>query len=215
VDEIKGDHLQAAADINSPLLRKHFVEAVCAECQSLSRILESVREIEEISPKTENRIISKGEKLACQYLAALLEDEGVFAQYVDLSDVIRRYDISTDISEHHLLTALAEALGQEILMCGGKIPIMTGYFGNLAGGLLKTFGRGYCCSTFNMNELTSLDTQILRRPSLQSVSMPMNFRSGKKSTASSQLIHEKFSLLGLYPLYHLRRLLSLHSMAQK
>jgi aspartate kinase len=147
VDEIKDDHLQAASDINSSPLRKHFEEAVYAECQSLSRILESVREIQEISPKTENKIISKGEKLACQYLAALLEDRGVFAQYVDLSDVIRRYDISTDISEHYLFIALAKALGQEILTCGGKVPIITGYFGNLAGGLLKTFGRGYYCST--------------------------------------------------------------------
>jgi aspartate kinase len=144
VGEIKDDHLLAASDINSSVLRKHYKGAVHAECQSLSKILESVREIEEISPKAENKIISKGEKLACQYLAALLEDRGVPAQYVDLSDVVKRYNISTaDMSEHQIFAALAKAFSQEILACKDKVPVLTGYFGNLAGGLLKTVGRGY------------------------------------------------------------------------
>jgi aspartate kinase len=145
VGEIKDDHLQAANDINSSLLRKHFEGVVHAECQSLSKILESVREIEEISPKTENKVISKGEKLACQYLAALLGDRGISAQYIDLSEVVKQYNIPTvDISEHHLFAALAKAFSQEILACGDKVPIITGYFGNLASGLLNTVGRGYC-----------------------------------------------------------------------
>ncbi|KAL9109498.1 MAG: hypothetical protein Q9227_005833 [Pyrenula ochraceoflavens] len=144
VQDIQDDHIQAAnSSIGSSQLCRSYEEAVNIECQLLTRYLESVHQIREVSPRAENMIVSIGEKLACQYLAVLLEDRGVPAHYVDLADVVERFGIQTHTPEHELYHALAEAFRKDVLACGDKVPIITGYFGHLSAGLLQSVGRGY------------------------------------------------------------------------
>ena len=144
VQDIKDDHLQAAgSSLQSSYLFKRYEEIVTAECHSLVEVLQSVQQSGGIDLQTENDIISKGEKLACQYLTVLLEDRGVPAHYVNLSDVIARHNISTNTLEKHLYRALTDAFRQDVSECGDKVPVITGYFGNLAAGLLHSVGRGY------------------------------------------------------------------------
>lgn len=144
VQDIKDDHLQAAgSSLQSPHLFERYEEMVKAECQSLVEVLQSMQHTDGISLKAENDIISKGEKLACQYLTILLEDRGVPAHYVDLSDVIARHNIPTNTGEKHMYKALTGAFRQDVSTCGEKVPVITGYFGNLAAGLLHSVGRGY------------------------------------------------------------------------
>ena len=40
-------------------------------------------------------------------------------------------------------TSLAKAIAEEVLKCGGGIPVVTGYFGVVPGSLLSAIGRGY------------------------------------------------------------------------
>ena len=144
VQYIKDDHLQAAGiTIQSPKLREKYGEMVQSECHFLVKVIESVQHIEGVNLKAENKIISKGEKLACQYLTILLEDRGVPAHYVDLSDVVERHDISTYAPENHMYKALVDAFRQDVHSCGLKVPVITGYFGDLPAGLLHSVGRGY------------------------------------------------------------------------
>ena len=152
VQDIKDDHLQAtSSSIQSLQLHEKYGEIVKAECQSLVNILASVQHVQEVSPKAENEIISKGEKLACQYLTILLEDGGVPSQYVDLSDVVERYNISTNTPENQMYNALAEAFRQDVHACGTNVPVITGYFGDLEDGLLHRVGRGYRLSKLSLN----------------------------------------------------------------
>jgi aspartate kinase len=72
----------------------------------------------------------------------LLQDHGVPAQFVDLSDIIKRYNIPA-LTESSAYKELALALGQEVVACGDKVPIVTGYFGHVPDGLLHSIGRGY------------------------------------------------------------------------
>jgi aspartate kinase len=143
VQQIHDDHVQAAKEtIKSLDILADFERQATRECDNLIKVLESAQNLEEVSSKAENKIISKGEKLSCRYMASLLQDRGVPAQYVDLSDVITNYNvaiISNDIQYHELATAL----GAEIEACGDKVPIITGYFGHVPGGLLHSIGRGY------------------------------------------------------------------------
>lgn len=74
-------------------------------------------------------------------MSALLQDKGVDAQFVNLSDVI-------DFKAPHGLDQdfyrkLASALRRKIDACGDKVPVLTGYFGLVQGGLLEQVGRGY------------------------------------------------------------------------
>ena len=143
VGEIQTDHVQAAKDA---IASRDIVDAlerdIKNECQELIKVLQSAQHLEEVSTRAENKIISEGEKLACRYMAALLEDRGVPAQYVDLSNVIKRHNVSVISNTVHY-QQLAIALGQEILACGDRVPVVTGYFGHVPGGLLHSIGRGY------------------------------------------------------------------------
>lgn len=142
VEAIRSDHVQAAKDtIRSAGIIEQFAQDVDAQCDSLLKILESAQHLEEVSTRAEDKIISKGEKLSCLFMAAVLQDRGVEAQYVDLSDVTR-FD-STKNADERFYVDLAAALAEEVQKCGDKVPVMTGYFGNVPGGLLNSIGRGY------------------------------------------------------------------------
>ncbi|TLD30260.1 aspartate kinase [Venturia nashicola] len=148
VQLIEDDHIQAARDTIKNLdLLDAFIEQVKAECRSLTKILDSALHLEEVSKKAENKIISKGEKLSCHYMAVLLQDNDTPAQVVDLSDIMKRYKIPSltrdALTKDRAYKELAAALGQEVLRCGDRVPIVTGYFGHVPDGLLHSIGRGY------------------------------------------------------------------------
>ena len=142
VDAIRDEHSQAAfTHIKSLELQARLVEQAEKECLWLKDFLAAARKIGEISPKSLDRIISTGEKLSCQFIAALLQDRGVDTCYIDLSEVIV-FKVSNGIDQD-FYRRLAAALAVRVRACGEKVPIITGYFGTVPGGLLGQIGRGY------------------------------------------------------------------------
>jgi aspartate kinase len=145
VQDIREDHYEAARRfIASAELQQRYVGIVETECQSLTRKLEAIQENSEITPMNENRIVCKGELLAAQYLVTILEDRGLPAHCIDLSDIIQQFKISAEVAEIDLYAALSEAFRESVRSCEGKVPIITGYFGHLPGGILRSgsVGRG-------------------------------------------------------------------------
>ncbi|CAI6333487.1 unnamed protein product [Periconia digitata] len=145
VEAIRLDHIQAAKDIlKKDDILAAFTADVNAECESLVKILESAQHLEEVTSRAENKIISIGEKLSCRYMAALLNDRGTPAQFVDASDVVIKPETRSDGAlNESFYTDLARSLAKEVEACGEKVPVITGYFGNVPGGILSTVGRGY------------------------------------------------------------------------
>lgn len=119
-----------------------FIEDVHAECESLTKILESAQHLEEVTSRVEDKIVSKGEKLSCRYMTALLNDRGTPAQFVDLCDVIK-FNAPAKGLDDKFYKHLADALGKEVAACGDKVPVITGFFGSVPGGILSSIGRGY------------------------------------------------------------------------
>ncbi|KAF1933639.1 bifunctional aspartokinase/homoserine dehydrogenase [Didymella exigua CBS 183.55] len=143
VEAIRVDHIQAAKDtIQSADVLAAFTDEVNAECESLTKILESAQHLEEVTNRVEDKIIAKGEKLSCRYMAALLNNCGTPAQFVDLADIITFHTPKKGLNEQ-FYTDLAAALAREVEACGDKVPVITGFFGNVPGGLLNSIGRGY------------------------------------------------------------------------
>ncbi|KAF2087536.1 aspartate kinase [Saccharata proteae CBS 121410] len=162
VEAIRSDHIQHATDtIKNADILADFTAGVNAECDGLVKILESAQHLEEVSIRAEDKIISKGEKLSCRYMAALLEEHGVPAQYVDLSDVCRNTNAQKGLDER-FYADLAHSLGDEIRACGPKVPVITGFFGNVPGGLLNAIGRGYTdlCAALCAVGISATELQI-------------------------------------------------------
>ena len=105
----------------NPEIEERLKRDIRAECNALEELLDSLPKTENVSPESEDQILSVGEKLSAQYLAALLEDSGVPAQYLDLSDVIQPI-ISTSVNKD-FYRMLAGTIGQRIELCGDKVPV--------------------------------------------------------------------------------------------
>lgn len=148
VDEIRMSHLQAArADVKSKELLEQLEEQVNKECDAVEAIIAAAKVIEEVSPRTMDAIISAGEKLSCLYMATLITDNGLPAQYVDLSHVVSTSNTATprkgSTLDKQFYRDLVENIGKAIAQCGDAVPVITGFFGSVPGGLLESVGRGY------------------------------------------------------------------------
>ena len=117
----------------------------------------------EVSPRTLDIIISKGEILSCYFIAALLQDRGIDAYVVDLSN-IRTVEAPTGDVNLGFYEDYAEALRPVFLESANRVPVVTGFFGPVPGGLLSHVGRGYTdlCAALVAISLGASELQILK-----------------------------------------------------
>ena len=117
----------------------------------------------EVSPRTLDIIVSKGEILSCCFIAALLQDRGLEAYVIDLSR-IRTFEAPTGDVNQGFYQGYAEALRSIFLDSGNRIPVVTGFFGPVPGGLLSHVGRGYTdlCAALVAISLGATELQILK-----------------------------------------------------
>lgn len=117
----------------------------------------------EVSPRTLDIIISKGEILSCYFIAALLQARGLDAYVIDLSS-IRTVEAPTGDVNQGFYKDYAEALRPVFLESGNRVPVVTGFFGPVPGGLLSHVGRGYTdlCAALVAISLGASELQILK-----------------------------------------------------
>lgn len=125
--------------------------SIVEECEALKKFLLAAQIVGELSPRSKDRVISLGEKLACLIIAACLETKGIPAQPVILDDVVSAvFGASADDQAAELdrlgskfYHAISEEIAIRINDCGPAIPIVTGFFGIMPNSLIQTVGRGY------------------------------------------------------------------------
>lgn len=138
------DHTAAAQSyIRDESIRKALIQDVKDECKEIVEFREAAEKWHlEIDRRSKDRIVSFGEKLSCRFVTALLQDRGVEAEFVDLSDIINCKP--TDKVDLKFYKAMSAALKEKILACEDRVPVVTGYFGKVPGGLMDgEIGRGY------------------------------------------------------------------------
>ena len=141
IDDVRIDHIQAAEQyVKSPDLYARLKQEIEDECALVLRILEAAQTLGETSPRSRDKVMSVGEKLSCRFMAAMLQDAGIEAEYLDLSDII---NFKVSHVDQTFYDNLASQLGQRLAGMEGKVPVITGYFGAVPRGLLTTVGRGY------------------------------------------------------------------------
>ncbi|KIY68036.1 aspartate kinase [Cylindrobasidium torrendii FP15055 ss-10] len=146
VDLIRQEHYNAAKEnIKDDIIRTEFEQAVEADCEWLKSFLFASQIIDEISPRSRDSIIGLGERLACKYMAAVLRDQGIDAEYVSLEDIVPDMDdeYSGGSLNQEFYDRVAEAVGERVRACGSRVPVVTGFFGPVPGSLLTQVGRGY------------------------------------------------------------------------
>ncbi|KAI0999509.1 Aspartate kinase [Podosphaera aphanis] len=135
--------IAAQQEIKDEKIRARLIQNIKAECKEIEDYRGVVeRYTLELNERSKDRMISFGEKLSCQLVAAVLEDHGVESEYVDLADIVNfKPSKSLDQAFYQKITGL---LREKVEACGNKVPVMTGYFGIVPGGLMDgEIGRGY------------------------------------------------------------------------
>jgi aspartate kinase len=142
VHTIRDEHIKYARQcIKTESILERLSAEIEEECGDLIIFLTAAQKIGEISSRSIDTIISKGENLSCRFIAALLQDRGVDAEFVELSEIIN-FKTPRGLDQEFYET-LGLALRDRIKACGDRIPVLTGYFGHVPGGLLEQIGRGY------------------------------------------------------------------------
>lgn len=144
IEAIRSDHtVEAKKRIKNETILNDLVEMINFECDTLEKFLTAAQVIDEISPRTMDSIMSVGEKLSCEFMAAMMNDAGLKAQYVDLSKIVPLTYDSTNGLDKHFYSYLTDKMVEAVCAVGEAIPVVTGYFGTVPGGLLNGIGRGY------------------------------------------------------------------------
>ncbi|KAG2178393.1 hypothetical protein INT44_001545 [Umbelopsis vinacea] len=161
VKDLLEDHLKAAREIiQDRAILETLERQIEKDCIRLKSFLEAAQIIEEISPRSKDIIIGVGENLSCRIVAAALRDRGIDAEFVSLSNIIEG-DSST-ILDQPFYDQLASRMAKAIEKVGNKVPVVTGFFGNVPGSLLSTIGRGYTdlCAALLAVGLNAQELQI-------------------------------------------------------
>jgi aspartate kinase len=109
------------------------IKAVAAEIdrsmEELSRLLSSLAVLKELTARTRDFIVSRGERLSAQILAAALAAAGGKARYVDATEVIFTDGPFGGASPNLMLTDLAARKTLRPLCLAGIVPVVPGFIG--------------------------------------------------------------------------------------
>lgn len=118
---------------------KHFISG---QVRNLSAFLEAISVIEEISPRSHDQIVALGEKLSAHILTMHLRDMGIDSEFINLEEIAPE-----DFSEanREFFEGAKKNIYDRVqpLLERGAIPVITGFFGRIPGGIVKAVGRGY------------------------------------------------------------------------
>lgn len=141
IDQLEESHLSTIEEaITSPKIKEAVKEEIVLELKHLKSFLEAIQVIGEISPRSMDVIVGTGEKLSARILTGILNSSGIDAEYVNLDSLIQKPFAELNRVFYNYLR---EELSKRIKDCGGRVPVVTGYFGFVPGGIIQAIGRGY------------------------------------------------------------------------
>jgi len=139
IDAIRTLHMAAINEFNFPNHTRKEVTALLDECEDM---LNGVRLLQELSPKSLDQLVSYGERCSVRIVAARLNQIGVPAQAFDAWDVGMLTD--SNFGDAHVLDKSADSI--KSIMDGRVDPnivaVVTGFIAHDPNGKITTLGRG-------------------------------------------------------------------------
>ena len=146
-------HLQAAAVGGKAAGgRRRSPPEIDRSLDELASLLASLAALKELTPRTRDFVVSRGERLSAQMFAAALAAAGTARAYVDATEIVFTDGPFGGASPNLALTDLAARKRLQPLIAAGKVPVVPGFIGSAkieddAGGspeerAVATLGRG-------------------------------------------------------------------------
>src|ERR1700730_12614965 len=142
-NELRAQHASAiSALVQDSTRRAHVTAETESILQEVTNLCRGTALLRELTPRTLDAISSAGERLSARLLAASLCELGTASVAVDATELI------VTSNEHGqaepLMDETRERASKRLmpLLSGGKVPVVTGFIGATAEGILTTLGRG-------------------------------------------------------------------------
>ncbi|MEO6445630.1 MAG: bifunctional aspartate kinase/homoserine dehydrogenase I [Gemmatimonadaceae bacterium] len=136
-------HLEAARALVKDRTRRKALEMVVAEyTDELDHLARGLAVLRELTPRTSDYIVARGERLSARLLHAALVEAGVKAEYVDATELIRTDDAFGGAAPDFAATERATRDCLESRLRRGVVAVVPGFLGRAASGHVATLGRG-------------------------------------------------------------------------
>src|SRR5213596_1832645 len=143
VEALCAQHLGAVRALLGPGPRTdelvQTIEHAFAEVEPLAAGLRILREL---TPRTTDYLVARGERLSARLVAAALEAAGCPCAYVDAVDVVKTDGTFGNATPNVKLTQRSARAALGPLVARGVVPIVPGFLGAAPDGQVATFGRG-------------------------------------------------------------------------
>jgi bifunctional aspartokinase / homoserine dehydrogenase 1 len=143
IDQLRSRHNEVARTLLSAgRLRSSMLAHISEVFQELEALVQGLRLLRELTPRTMDSLMSRGEQLSARLLVAALEQENARTRYVDALDLVH-----TDAAFGHASPDLprTDRSVQRVLLPllgRGIIPVVPGFLGATPAGEVATLGRG-------------------------------------------------------------------------
>ncbi|MBN2736609.1 MAG: aspartate kinase [Spirochaetales bacterium] len=138
LEEIESKHEEAVGYLFSADSGKSIKEKIKNQLHELRDVLHGVELIKECSKRSMDFIMSFGEKLSCQIMAAYLNSQKIESQFIDSSKVVRTDNTHGNASVNF---EVSYSNIQEIFKSMKGIAVITGFIASTEDGITTTLGR--------------------------------------------------------------------------
>ena len=139
--KLQAGHLEALQEaVSAPKRRKETRAWLEEQLAWLTTFLGGIQVIRELSPRSTDILVATGERFSARLLVAALQDQGIGAEAVDLTYAVPEKEREVDPA---FFRRVQKHLASHCNPTKSKVPVVTGFFGMVPGGLMRTVGRGY------------------------------------------------------------------------
>jgi len=143
IEEVRDRHLTTASELLDGTELLHGVEREIEErIEEIEKLARSVSTLGELTPRTQDSIVSFGERLSSVIVAAAMREGALEAELVDSREFIVTDDRFTKAAP--LMEATAKRTREVLLplIKAGRLPVAQGFIGSTEDGVTTTIGRG-------------------------------------------------------------------------
>lgn len=143
IAELRAKYAKAARSVvPAGPARTELLAYITAEFDELSAVAAGLRLLRDLTPRTSDFIVARGERLSARLVAAALQASGVRARYVEATEIVRTDRHFGQASPDYERTDRAAQRLLAPLLARRVVPVVPGFIGASPDGDITTLGRG-------------------------------------------------------------------------
>src|SRR5437588_6351791 len=142
LDRLAAQHRAAVAALVAGARADELLRAIAGAFAEVEPLAAGLRVLRELTPRTTDYLVARGEYLSARLVAAALDSAGCAAAYVDAVEVIHTDGTFGNASPDLGRTVRSARRVLRPLLARGVVPVVPGFLGAAPDGQAVTLGRG-------------------------------------------------------------------------